>query len=159
MKKICFVITLLLVAVFTLSACGPATQEVAPVEDAENQASQSTSNDAVEDNSAPDAANESGSEDGEEAENAATEVSIDIAAEDFSWNQDYITEIPPIMMIDPYFQIFGQSQGPVPYTYETAVKLSGHSCGATAGAWTIARKALRSALSWRGNPGERSNLR
>ena len=45
-------------------------------------------------------------------------------------------------MIDPYFQIFGQSQVAVPYTYENAVKLAGHSCGATTGAWTITRKAL-----------------
>lgn len=60
------------------------------------------------------------------------------------WTQDYITQVPPIWMIDPYFQIFGQSQVAVPYTYENAVKLAGHSCGATAGAWTIARKALES---------------
>jgi hypothetical protein len=46
------------------------------------------------------------------------------------------------MMIDPYFQIFGQSQVAVPYYYEEAVKLAGHSCGATTGAWTITRKAL-----------------
>lgn len=58
------------------------------------------------------------------------------------WTQDYITQVPPIMMMEPYFQIFGQSQVAVPYTYENAVKLSGHSCGAVAGAWTIARKAL-----------------
>lgn len=58
------------------------------------------------------------------------------------WTQDYITQVPPILMSDPYFQIFGQSQVAVPYTYENAVKLAGHSCGATAGAWTIARKAL-----------------
>ena len=62
--------------------------------------------------------------------------------DDFAWDQDYITEVPPIMMIDPYFQIFGQSQVAVPYYYENAVKLAGHSCGATTGAWTIARKAL-----------------
>jgi hypothetical protein len=58
------------------------------------------------------------------------------------WTQDYITEIPPIMMIEPYFEIFGQAAGPVPYYYEEAVKLAGHSCGATAGAWVITRKAL-----------------
>jgi len=46
------------------------------------------------------------------------------------------------MMLEPYFQIFGQSQEPVPYYYEEAVKLAGHSCGATTGAWTITRKAL-----------------
>ena len=63
-------------------------------------------------------------------------------AESFAWGQAYITEVPPIMMIDPYFQIFGQSQVAVPYYYEEAVKLAGHSCGATTGAWTITRKAL-----------------
>ncbi|KAF0106742.1 MAG: hypothetical protein FD146_2334 [Anaerolineaceae bacterium] len=58
------------------------------------------------------------------------------------WTQDYITQVPPIMMNEPYFAIFGQTAGPVPYYYEEAVKLAGHSCGATAGAWTITRKAL-----------------
>jgi len=60
----------------------------------------------------------------------------------FAWDQDYIANVPPIMMIDPYFEIFGQSQVAVPYYYEEAVKLAGHSCGAVTGAWTIARKAL-----------------
>jgi hypothetical protein len=64
------------------------------------------------------------------------------SAEDFAWDQDYITEVPPLMMIDPYFGIFGQSQVPVPYYYEEAVKVAGHSCGAITGAWTITRKAL-----------------
>lgn len=58
------------------------------------------------------------------------------------WTQEYITQVPPIMMSDPYFEIFGQASGPVPYYYEEAVKLAGHSCGATAGAWVITRKAL-----------------
>jgi hypothetical protein len=62
--------------------------------------------------------------------------------EDSVWTQDYITEIPPIMMMEPYFEIFGQTAGPVPYYYEEAIKLAGHSCGATAGAWIITRKAL-----------------
>ncbi|MDZ7843234.1 MAG: hypothetical protein U5K99_00290 [Anaerolineales bacterium] len=72
------------------------------------------------------------------------EVEADVSSspEEFSWTQDYIKEVPPLMMIDPYFQIFGQSQEAVPYHYETAVKLAGHSCGATAGAWEITRKAL-----------------
>jgi hypothetical protein len=61
---------------------------------------------------------------------------------DSIWTQAYITEVPPIMMTDPYFKIFGQTDGAIPYYYEEAVKLSGHSCGATAGAWTITRKAL-----------------
>lgn len=58
------------------------------------------------------------------------------------WTQDYIEKVPPIMMVEPYFGIFGQTSGPVPYYYQEAVKLAGHSCGATAGAWTITRKAL-----------------
>jgi len=58
------------------------------------------------------------------------------------WTQDYITSVPPILMRDPMLEMFGQTANPLPYTYEEAVKLSGHSCGATAGAWTITRKAL-----------------
>jgi hypothetical protein len=58
------------------------------------------------------------------------------------WTQDYITQVEPIMMMEPYFAIFGQTDGAIPYYYEEAVKLAGHSCGATAGAWTITRKAL-----------------
>ncbi len=65
-----------------------------------------------------------------------------VSPEDFSWDQAYITEVAPIMMIEPYFKIFGQSQEPVPYYYEEAVKLAGHSCGAITGAWTITKKAL-----------------
>ncbi len=58
------------------------------------------------------------------------------------WTQDYITQVPPLMVTDPYLEMFGQIDAPIPYTYEEAVKLSGHSCGATAGAFTITRKAL-----------------
>ncbi|OJX48117.1 MAG: hypothetical protein BGO78_12645 [Chloroflexi bacterium 44-23] len=65
-----------------------------------------------------------------------------ISPDEFAWDQAYITEVPPIMVMEPYFQIFGQSQEPVPYYYEEAVKLAGHSCGATTGAWTITKKAL-----------------
>ncbi len=67
---------------------------------------------------------------------------VAVPADEFSWEQDYITAVPPIMMIEPYFQIFGQSQDAVPYYYEEAVRLAGHSCGATTGAWTITQKAL-----------------
>jgi hypothetical protein len=58
------------------------------------------------------------------------------------WAQAYITEVPPILMSDPYLEMFGQIDGPLPYTYAEAVKLSGHSCGATSGAYIITRKAL-----------------
>ncbi len=67
---------------------------------------------------------------------------VTVPVDEFAWDQGYITEVPPIMMIEPYFQIFGQSQDAIPYEYEEAVKLAGHSCGATTGAWTITRKAL-----------------
>ena len=63
-------------------------------------------------------------------------------ANEFAWDQAYISEVAPIMMLEPYFQIFGQSQEPVPYYYEEAVKLAGHSCGAITGAWVITKKAL-----------------
>ncbi len=58
------------------------------------------------------------------------------------WDQKYIDDVPPIMMLEPYLLMFGQADEAIPYTYEDAVKLSGHSCGATAGAFVIARKAL-----------------
>jgi hypothetical protein len=74
---------------------------------------------------------------------AQVDESMPVQADsDQIWTQEYITEVPPIMMIDPYFEIFGQADGAIPYYYEEAVKLSGHSCGATAGGWIIARKAL-----------------
>lgn len=77
-----------------------------------------------------------------EEETAVVEEGAAVANAEFSWDQDYITAVPPIMMMEPYFEIFGQSQEPVPYYYEEAVKLAGHSCGATTGAWEITRKAL-----------------
>ena len=46
------------------------------------------------------------------------------------------------MMKDPFLELLGQTDKPISYTYEEAVKLAGHSCGAVAGAWTITRKAL-----------------
>ncbi|MCL4823788.1 MAG: hypothetical protein KJZ57_06170, partial [Anaerolineales bacterium] len=45
-----------------------------------------------------------------------------VSAENFAWEQDYITAVPPIMMTEAYFDIFGQTTGPVPYYYEEAVK-------------------------------------
>jgi hypothetical protein len=58
------------------------------------------------------------------------------------WTQEHITSVDPILMRDPFLELLGQTSGPVPYTYEETVKLSGHSCGAVAGAWTITKKAL-----------------
>ena len=59
------------------------------------------------------------------------------------WTQNHIRKVPPIMMYEPFFSVlFGQTDRDVPYKYEEAVKLAGHSCVATSGAWEIARKAL-----------------
>lgn len=59
-----------------------------------------------------------------------------------NWTQDYITKVPPIMLKDPFIELLGQTDMPISFTYEEAVKLAGHSCGAVTGAWTITRKAL-----------------
>jgi len=124
MKALYKVVAFIILATLVLSACS-AAPAAAPAE--------AESVEVVEEAAPADEAT-----DEEESETAdAPEVE-----EGFSWDQDYITEVPPIMMMDPYFEIFGQSQVAVPYYYETAVKLSGHSCGATSGAWTIAKKAL-----------------
>ena len=59
------------------------------------------------------------------------------------WTQKSIRKVPPIMMSEPYLlELFGQTDRDVAYNYDEAVKLAGHSCGATAGAWEITRKAL-----------------
>jgi hypothetical protein len=63
-------------------------------------------------------------------------------AEQVNWTQDHIRNVPPILMKDPFLELLGQTDKPIPYTYEEAVKLAGHSCGAVAGAWVITRKAL-----------------
>lgn len=122
MKRLYSVFAVLLIAAFVLSACAPAATPEPPVEPTEAE------------EAAPTEAASPVEEPTEEIPAEPEEASI--------WDQDYISEVPPIMMIDPYFQIFGQSQVAVPYYYEDAVKLAGHSCGATTGAWTITRKAL-----------------
>ena len=59
------------------------------------------------------------------------------------WTQKHIRKVPPIMMYEPYFsEMFAQTDRDVPYNYEEAVKLAGHSCGATSSAWEMTRKAL-----------------
>ena len=58
------------------------------------------------------------------------------------WKQDYILAVDPIMMRDPFMEVMGQIDGPIPYYYYEAAKLAGHSCGAISGAWTMTRKAL-----------------
>jgi len=122
MKRLSIALAALVAAALTLSACAPA---ITP----------ETANAAPEPTQAPTEAAAG------EAPAAAEPALLD-PAEGAVWTQQYITAVPPIMMIEPYFAIFGQTEGPVPYYYEEAVKLAGHSCGATAGAWTITRKAL-----------------
>ena len=124
MKNLYKIVALMMLVALSLAACTPAA---APA-------------DVAVDEVVPDAAPAEDTAD-DAADEAETEVEV-VVVEGFAWDQDYITEVPPIMMMDPYFEIFGQSQVPVPYYYETAVKLAGHSCGATSGAWTIAKKAL-----------------
>lgn len=58
------------------------------------------------------------------------------------WNYAYIEQVPPIMMRDPLIELVGQTDGPLPYYYEEAAKLSGHSCMVVAAAWTMTRLAL-----------------
>ena len=134
MRNLYKIIVLLMLVTIPLAACSPAP-DAAPAEE-------------VVDEGVSDAAPAEETADDEVTDAVPTEDAADEEVdapeteEGFSWDQDYISEVPPIMMMDPYFGIFGQSQVPVPYYYEDAVKLSGHSCGATSGAWTIARKAL-----------------
>jgi hypothetical protein len=63
-------------------------------------------------------------------------------SEQVSWTQGHIKEVPSIVMRDPFLELLGQTDKPIPYLYEEAVKMAGHSCSAVAGAWTITRKAL-----------------
>ncbi len=62
---------------------------------------------------------------------------------DTIWTQEHIASVPPIMMKDPFLELLGQTDKPIPYYYHEAVKLAGHSCGAVAGAWIITGKALK----------------
>lgn len=149
MKKIYLVFAILIIAAMAVSACTPAATAAPPtlpseadaVEEAPAVEEATPAEEEASVEEAP-AAEESAPEEEAPVEEAPVEEAAPEPEDGFAWDQDYITEVPPIMMIDPYFQIFGQSQVAVPYTYETAVKLAGHSCGATTGAWTIARKAL-----------------
>lgn len=122
MKKINFVFAVLLVAALAVTGC-TATPESEPT-----TANAIPADGVIIEEVAP-------------VEDTAVEEVAEVQEESV-WTQAYITEVPPIMMMDPYFEIFGQADGAIPYYYEEAVKLAGHSCGAVTGAWTIARKAL-----------------
>lgn len=131
MKKLYSVVAILIIAVFILSACTPAAPTSPPAAPAEPQPTEPPQEAApVEPVSSPEVA-------APEEDAPAEELQPESL-----WDQEYITQQPPIMMIEPYFKIFGQSQVAVPYYYENAVKLAGHSCGATAGAWIITQKAM-----------------
>jgi hypothetical protein len=71
-------------------------------------------------------------------------ASAETRATETNWLIDYIAKVPPILMKEPFLELLGQTNQPVPYTYNDAVKIAGHSCGAVAGAWIITRKALES---------------
>ena len=58
------------------------------------------------------------------------------------WNYAYIEQVSPIMMRDPLIEMLGQTDEPMPYYYEEAAKLSGHSCMVVAAAWTMTRLSL-----------------
>jgi hypothetical protein len=60
----------------------------------------------------------------------------------FNWKYDYITEVPPIMMRDSLIELIGQTDEAIPYYYEEAVKIAGHSCTVVAAAWNVTRLAL-----------------
>ncbi len=143
MKKVSTVVAILFIASLILSACAPAAPPPAPPPATE--AAQPT---AAPTEAPPPAATEAPAAATEAVTEAATEAPTEAPAPAEEpkpaslWDQDYITEQPPIMMVEPYFEIFGQSKVAVPYYYEEAVKLAGHSCGAVAGAWLITKKAL-----------------
>lgn len=134
MKKIFHLLTLSLLLVVAISGCLPADNSAPGGQEESTADLTAPSEEANADSSQSDEQTEETDED----ENG----DVESGEEPFTWDQEYIDAVPPLMIIDPYFEIFGQSQEPVPYYYEDAVKLAGHSCGATAGAWMIAEKAL-----------------
>ncbi len=58
------------------------------------------------------------------------------------WLLDYVNDPEPLIFKEPFLEIIGQIDGPIPYYYSEVVKLAGHSCGATAGAWVLVKKAM-----------------
>jgi len=61
---------------------------------------------------------------------------------DFKWTQDNIASIPPMLIRDPFIELLGQTDQPIPYYYDEVVKLAGHSCGATASSWLMVQKVF-----------------
>ncbi len=73
------------------------------------------------------------------AQPAEVPASPDTAAK---WKIDHITKVPPIMMRDALIEMLDQTDNPIPYYYEEAVKFSGHSCMVVASAWMMTKLAL-----------------
>ena len=61
---------------------------------------------------------------------------------DFAWTQDNIGSLAPMLIRDPFIELLGQTDQPIPYYYDEVVKLAGHSCGATASSWIMVSKVF-----------------
>lgn len=146
MKKLSTILSVCIIAVFILSACAPAAPAQPASPPVQPQATEAPPEPVKTEAAAAPQAEATAAEKPAEAEpTAELTQAVEVAEEpqkEGYWDQDYIDQVPPILMIEPYFMIFGQSQVAVPYYYDDAVKLAGHSCGATTGAWTITKKAL-----------------
>lgn len=146
MRKIYSVLTVILIAVFVLSACAPSSPAQPTLAPAKPQPTEAPPEPEITKEVAVSEVEATVEEKPVQAEPTAEETqAVEVADEqkkESYWDQDYIDQVPPIMMIEPYFLIFGQSKVAVPYYYDDVVKLAGHSCGATTGAWTITKKAL-----------------
>ena len=89
MKKLYSVLAILIIAVFMLSACAPASPAAPPEAPIETQAPEApVPTEAV----------------------VPTETVAPEEETPSIWDQAYISEIPPILMIEPYYTIFGQSR-------------------------------------------------
>jgi hypothetical protein len=73
---------------------------------------------------------------------ASVWASLESGSSESVWLVDYIDRVPPILIKEPFLELLGQNNQPIPYSYKEAVKLTGHSCAAVAGAWIMTRKAL-----------------
>ncbi len=78
----------------------------------------------------------------DEPEKPAEPTGPPVQAGGVEWKQSYINDPEPLMIRDPFLELLGQVDGAIPFYYSEVVKLSGHSCGATSGAWMLVKKAL-----------------
>lgn len=79
---------------------------------------------------------------GEPAQPAGAQAAAAQEGSAEKWNYDYIQQVPPIMMRDPLIEMLGQTNEPIPYYYEEASKLAGHSCMVVSSAWMMTKLAL-----------------